>query len=67
MDDRLTDLEIGQMHLERTVSELNEVICRQQLVIDRLEEELQALKEQFLSVAPSLLKEPEEEEPPPHY
>jgi uncharacterized coiled-coil protein SlyX len=67
MNDRLTDLEITCTHLERTVQELDEVICRHQQTIDRLEAELLTLKDQVLLVAPSLTKEPGEEEPPPHY
>ena len=67
MDKRLTDLESSYMHLERTVLELNDVVYRQQQTIDRMAEELKALKEQFLADASSFVKNPEDEEPPPHY
>lgn len=67
MEQRLTDIESHFMHLERAVQELNDVVYRQQQTIDRLEKELREMREQFLVVAPSLVKTPEEEEPPPHY
>ena len=67
MDDRITDLEIHVTHLSRTVSELNDVIYRQQQTIDRLEAELKGLREQVLAEAPSPVRKPEDEEPPPHY
>jgi SlyX protein len=67
MGERLTDLEMNYMHLERTVQELNDLVYRQQQTIDRLEEEMRALKEQLLTVAPSLVQAAEDEEPPPHY
>ncbi|MCA9521078.1 MAG: SlyX family protein [Myxococcales bacterium] len=40
MDERLTDVEIAVSHLERTVEQLNEVVCEQQRTIERLEREL---------------------------
>ncbi|MBT1073848.1 SlyX family protein [Geobacter grbiciae] len=67
MNDRITDLEIHVTHLSRTVQELNDVVYRQQQTIDRLEAELKGLREQALAVAPSLVRKPEDEEPPPHY
>ncbi|HEY6007546.1 MAG TPA: SlyX family protein [Geobacteraceae bacterium] len=67
MDERLTDLEINYMHLEQTVQDLNALVYRQQQAIDRLTDEVQGLKEQLLTVAPSLVASPDEEGPPPHY
>ena len=67
MEERLTDLEIHVAHLESTVQELNEVIFHQQQTIDRLEGDLRRLREQLFEIAPSPLKRPEDEEPPPHY
>lgn len=67
MEQRLDDIETHFMHLERSVQELNDVVYRQQLVINRLEKELKEMRDQFLSVAPSLVRAPEDEEPPPHY
>lgn len=67
MDERITDMEIRYMHMQRTVEELNEVVYRQQQTIDRLEGEMKVLKEQMNLILPSLSKGIEEEEPPPHY
>lgn len=67
MEQRLTDIETHFMHLDRSVQELNDVVYRQQQTIDRLEKELKEMHEQFLMVAPSLVRAPEDEEPPPHY
>ena len=67
MEERVTGLEIHLTHLERTVQELNEVVFRQQQTIDRLEAELKGLREQVLAEAPSPVRKPEDEEPPPHW
>ena len=67
MNERLTDLEIRFMHQERTIQELNEIVCRQELIIERLERDLRQIQEQMKEVLPSLNRSAEEEEPPPHY
>jgi len=67
MENRITDLEIRITHQERTLEELNDIICRQELVVERLEREVHQLREQLKTLQPSLLLSPEEEEPPPHY
>lgn len=67
MDDRITDLEIHVTHLSRTVHELNDVVYRQQQTISRMEEELKLLRDQLQAAAPSMVRAPEDEEPPPHY
>lgn len=67
MESRLTDLEIHLMHQEHTIEELNEVIVRQQQAIDRLSLEVEQIKGQLRAMAPSDIKSPSEEEPPPHY
>ena len=67
MDSRITKLEIHLMHHEHTIEELNEVVVRQQRVIDRLSAEIELIKRQLRAIAPSDIKAPSEEEPPPHY
>jgi uncharacterized coiled-coil protein SlyX len=67
MEDRITELELRYMQQEKTINDLNETVCRQDLAIARLERELGRIREQFLSLAPSINRSPEEEEPPPHY
>ena len=67
MSDRITDLEIQLTHQQRQVEELNGLMYRQQQSIDSLASELRQIKEQLQIVLPSLVKETEEETPPPHY
>ncbi len=67
MNERLTDLEIRFMHQERTIQELNDIVCRQELAIERLERDLNQLREQMKLIMPSLTRMAEEEEAPPHY
>ncbi len=67
MEERITELEVRCMHQEKTISELNETVCRQELAIVRLEREVARIQEQFLTMAPSINRTADEEEPPPHY
>ena len=66
LETRVTDLEIQLTHQERTIDELNEVVTDQQRLLRKMETELAMVREQLL-VAPSLVKETVDEEPPPHY
>jgi SlyX protein len=67
MNERLNDLEIRFMHQERTIQELNEIVCRQDHAIEQMERELHSLREQVKLILPSLNRPAEDEEPPPHY
>jgi len=67
MEDRLTELEIRLTHQERTLEELNETVCRQEIAQERLEREMRLLREQVKLLLPSLIQSQDEEEPPPHY
>lgn len=67
MEDRLTELEIRFTHQERTLEELNDIVCRQELMLERMEREVLQLREQMKVLLPSLSKEQDDEEPPPHY
>jgi len=62
MDPRLVDLEIRYSHLERQLSELNQVVFEQQQAITLLEQQLIALRTRV-----SGLDGPVENEKPPHY
>jgi uncharacterized coiled-coil protein SlyX len=55
------------MHQEQTINELNEIVCRQELALERLEREMSVMREQLKTAASSINRSPEEEEPPPHY
>jgi uncharacterized coiled-coil protein SlyX len=67
MEERINELELRFMHQEKTINDLNETVCRQELAIARLERELGRMREQFLVLSPSINRTPDEEEPPPHY
>ena len=67
MEERLNELELRYMQQEQTIYELNEIVCRQELFIESLRRDFALLKEQFLVMSPSVSRDPDQEEPPPHY
>lgn len=67
MEERIDELELRYMHQEKTLQELNEIVCRQELAIESLKREIALLKEQSLIMNPSVTRDPDQEEPPPHY
>lgn len=67
MEERLTDLEIRYTHQERTIQELSDALFRQELKLEQLQTEVRQLREQLMIVSPSMVRSPEDEEPPPHY
>jgi uncharacterized coiled-coil protein SlyX len=67
MEERLTELEIRSTHQKRAIQELFDTVFAQQQTIDRLERQMEQIREQLSLVLPSLVRPPEEEEPPPHY
>jgi uncharacterized coiled-coil protein SlyX len=62
MDNRLVDLEIRYSHLERQLSELNQVVFEQQKAIALLEQQLTAVRNRVSAQDPVV-----ENEKPPHY
>ncbi|OGI51635.1 MAG: SlyX protein [Candidatus Muproteobacteria bacterium RIFCSPHIGHO2_02_FULL_65_16] len=67
MNERLTELEVRVAFQGQTIQDLNEVVTRQQRQIDRLTQELEAIKSRLSALAPSMVIPQEEEKPPPHY
>ena len=67
MEQRINELEIRYMQQEVTIQELNEIVCRQELILEQLQREITMLKEQFFAMSPSVSRDPDQEEPPPHY
>lgn len=67
MERRIDELELRYMQQEHVVQDLNEIVCRQELEIEKLKRELSSLKEQFLQISPSVTRDPDQQEPPPHY
>ncbi|HSW52332.1 MAG TPA: SlyX family protein [Sulfuricaulis sp.] len=67
MNERLTELEVRVAFQEKTIQDLNEVVTDQQRQLDRLAQELEAVKSRLAALAPALVIPQEEEKPPPHY
>lgn len=67
MEERIVELELRYMQQEQTIMELNETVCRQELVIEIMKRDIAMLKEQFLAVSPSISRDLDQDEPPPHY
>ncbi len=66
IENRLRVLEEGFEYQDRTVETLNQVLIEQQALIDKLQEELGKLREDF--IATSLETEDIKDAPrPPHY
>lgn len=64
---RLIELETKVAFQDHTVETLNAVVTRLQSAVDRLVLEVDALKTQLRTVAPSLVVDQKDETPPPHY
>ena len=67
MEQRINELEMHYMQQEVTIQELNEIVCRQELILEQLRRDFATLKEQFLVMSPSVSRDTSQEEPPPHY
>lgn len=67
MEERINELELRYMQQEHTIQELNEIVCRQEVALESLRRDFAMLKEQLLAMAPSVSRDPDQEEPPPHY
>ncbi len=67
MEQRINELEMHFMQQEVTIQELNEIVCRQELILEQLRRDFASLKEQFLVMSPSVSRDSSQEEPPPHY
>ncbi len=62
MEERLVDLEIRYTHLERQLDELSQVVFEQHKLLERMANDLAALRSR---IAASEGDAPDE--PPPHY
>jgi SlyX protein len=67
MKERITDIEIQLMHHENTIQQLNEVVTRQQLEIENLQADLKQIMQHLQKIYPSVVRDVQDEEPPPHY
>lgn len=67
MEQRIYELEMRYMQQEHTIQELNEIVCRQELVLEQLRRDFVTLKEQLMAMSPSVSRDSDQEVPPPHY
>ena len=67
MKERITDIEIQLMHHETTIHELNEVVTRQQAMIEKLQADVGLIVQQLRTISPSAASDADDEEAPPHY
>jgi SlyX protein len=67
MEERVIELETRLAFQEDAVQHLNQVVARQQRLIDELSQRVELLKRQIQHLAPSPLEGGETEPPPPHY
>jgi SlyX protein len=66
---RITELEISLAHLQRLFDQLNDVVTEEASRSDRLQREVQGLKDQLRTIKekPSSEQRSPEDEKPPHY
>lgn len=67
MDERLIEIETKVAYQEYTISELNDVIYRQQQQIDQLERICKALTDRMQDMAETSTSDKGGYEKPPHY
>ncbi len=67
MRDRLTDIEVKIAHMEHSLSELSDVLYRQQQLLDRLEKGLEKLAENLALAGDSPAQTDVADDKPPHY
>jgi SlyX protein len=67
MKERITDIEIQLMHHETTIQQLNEVVTRQQAMIEKLQADVGLIVQQLRTISPSTVRDVDDDEAPPHY
>lgn len=67
LEGRVAELETRAAFQERALQELNDAVVRQGRELERLQREVEALRDRLRALAPSPVAPPDEETPPPHY
>ncbi len=67
MEKRFVYLETKLIYQEKIIEDLNEVVTNQQNQIDEFSKRLLALEEHTKIMLPSIIRNRDEESPPPHY
>ena len=67
LEEKLIDLEIRFAHQQDHIDKLDDVIYRQQQMMDKLEQKIALLEKRLKTMGESNILKPEEDSPPPHY
>jgi SlyX protein len=67
MQERLTEIEIKIAHMEQSLSELSDVLYRQQSLLDRLERRFDELRQGIEAATDDRGDNNPADEKPPHY
>ena len=66
--ERISDLEMRVVHQDRTIDDLNDMVAKQWIAIEQLNQQYFRLKDRLVAVeSSSKVSKPEDEPPPPHY
>ncbi|MBF9001301.1 MULTISPECIES: SlyX family protein [Vibrio] len=67
LEQRIDDLECQMAFQEQTISDLNDALTQQQLLITKMQDQMKYMVGKIKSMSTSNLADPSEETPPPHY
>jgi SlyX protein len=67
LNDRVDNLESQVAFQEDTIEQLNDALSQQQLMLDKMNQQIRLMAERLKQVQPSNIASEAEETPPPHY
>ncbi|WPC74393.1 SlyX family protein [Vibrio porteresiae] len=67
LQQRIDDLECQLAFQEQTISELNDALSQQQLLISKMQDQMRYVVGKVKNMSTSNIADPSEETPPPHY
>ncbi len=67
LEQRIEDLECKVAFQEQTIDELNEALSQQQLLINKMKDQMTYVVGKMKNMETSSMADPSKEPPPPHY